>query len=61
MVSHSLIIAFKEEPPETDEALKEILDEPAASLDPIGRQDVLKIMSKLSEYTTIFYSTHILD
>ncbi|MFX0152535.1 MAG: ABC transporter ATP-binding protein [Candidatus Hodarchaeota archaeon] len=38
-----------------------ILDEPAASLDPIGRQDVLKIMSKLSEYTTIFYSTHILD
>jgi ABC-2 type transport system ATP-binding protein len=38
-----------------------ILDEPAASLDPIGRQDVLKIMSQLREYTTIFYSTHILD
>ncbi len=38
-----------------------ILDEPAASLDPIGRQDVLKIMSKLRKHTTIFYSTHILD
>ena len=38
-----------------------ILDEPAASLDPIGRQDVLNIMSKLRDYTTIFYSTHILD
>ena len=38
-----------------------ILDEPAASLDPVGRQDVLNIMSKLREHTTIFYSTHILD
>ena len=38
-----------------------ILDEPAAALDPMGRQDVLNIMSKLHEKTTIFYSTHILD
>lgn len=38
-----------------------ILDEPTASLDPVGRQDVLKIMPHLREYTTIFYSTHILD
>jgi ABC-2 type transport system ATP-binding protein len=38
-----------------------ILDEPAASLDPIGRRDVLEVMSKLRKYTTIFYSTHILD
>ncbi len=38
-----------------------ILDEPAASLDPIGRQDVLTIMSKLRDFTTIFFSTHILD
>ena len=38
-----------------------IFDEPASSLDPIGRQDVLRIMSKLREHTTIFYSTHILD
>jgi len=38
-----------------------ILDEPAASLDPLGRNSVLKLMSKLREHTTIFYSTHILD
>lgn len=38
-----------------------ILDEPAASLDPIGRRDVLDVMSKLRKYTTVFYSTHILD
>lgn len=38
-----------------------ILDEPAAALDPIGRKDILDIMEKLRETTTIFYSTHILD
>lgn len=38
-----------------------ILDEPAAALDPIGRQDVLQIMETLKDKTTIFYSTHILD
>ena len=38
-----------------------ILDEPAASLDPMGRQDVLEVMERLRKYTTIFYSTHILD
>jgi len=38
-----------------------ILDEPAASLDPIGRRDVLDVMARLRKYTTIFYSTHILD
>jgi ABC-2 type transport system ATP-binding protein len=38
-----------------------ILDEPAASLDPLGRHDVLEVMEKLRKYTTIFYSTHILD
>jgi len=38
-----------------------ILDEPAASLDPLGRRDVLDVMSRLRKYTTIFYSTHILD
>jgi ABC-2 type transport system ATP-binding protein len=38
-----------------------ILDEPAANLDPMGRRDVLEVMDRLRKYTTIFYSTHILD
>jgi len=38
-----------------------ILDEPAAALDPVGRNDVLRIMDRLREQATIFYSTHILD
>ncbi len=38
-----------------------ILDEPAASLDPLGRRDVLEVMERLRKYATIFYSTHILD
>jgi len=37
-----------------------ILDEPAASLDPQGRHDVLEVMERLRKHTTIFYSTHIL-
>lgn len=38
-----------------------ILDEPASALDPLGRQAVLEVMDRLRKYTTIFYSTHILD
>jgi ABC-2 type transport system ATP-binding protein len=38
-----------------------ILDEPAASLDPIGRNDVLGILEKLRGQITVFYSTHILS
>lgn len=38
-----------------------ILDEPAASLDPLGRRDVLAVMERLRKHTTIFYCTHILD
>jgi ABC-2 type transport system ATP-binding protein len=38
-----------------------ILDEPAASLDPMGRAQVLAIMARLRQHSTIFYSTHILD
>jgi ABC-2 type transport system ATP-binding protein len=38
-----------------------ILDEPAASLDPGGRRDVLDVMERLRKYTTVFYSTHILS
>ena len=38
-----------------------ILDEPAASLDPMGRRDVLRVMEHLRKHTTVFYCTHILD
>jgi ABC-2 type transport system ATP-binding protein len=38
-----------------------ILDEPAASLDPQGRRDVLEVMSRIRKYATVFYCTHILD
>src|SRR5215207_5408673 len=38
-----------------------ILDEPAASLDPMGRRDVLEVMERLRKHTTVFYSTHILS
>lgn len=38
-----------------------ILDEPAASLDPMGRRDVLELLLQLREKTTILYSTHILS
>jgi ABC-2 type transport system ATP-binding protein len=38
-----------------------ILDEPAASLDPLGRRDVLQVMERLRKHATIFYCTHILD
>jgi ABC-2 type transport system ATP-binding protein len=38
-----------------------ILDEPAASLDPIGRHELLEIMERLRKETTIVYSTHILS
>jgi ABC-2 type transport system ATP-binding protein len=38
-----------------------LLDEPAASLDPLGRHDVLELLKRLKGATTVFYSTHILD
>jgi ABC-2 type transport system ATP-binding protein len=38
-----------------------ILDEPAASLDPMGRRDVLTILKRLEGRATVFFSTHILD
>ncbi len=38
-----------------------ILDEPAASLDPLGRRDVLAILERFRATSTVFYSTHILD
>jgi ABC-2 type transport system ATP-binding protein len=37
------------------------LDEPTSALDPIGRREVLDLILKLRETTTIFMSTHILS
>jgi ABC-2 type transport system ATP-binding protein len=38
-----------------------VLDEPAASLDPIGRRDVLELLRELRNEATVLYSTHILE
>jgi ABC-2 type transport system ATP-binding protein len=38
-----------------------ILDEPVASLDPLGRREVLVLMEKLKQEMTILFSTHILN
>ena len=38
-----------------------IMDEPTSALDPIGRREVMGIISKLKGAKTIFYSTHILE
>src|SRR5690606_23400737 len=37
------------------------LDEPVASLDPIGRRDVLTFLKQLKHEMTILFSTHILN
>ncbi|MDV2988603.1 MAG: ABC transporter ATP-binding protein [Dehalogenimonas sp.] len=37
------------------------LDEPTSALDPIGRRDVLDLISRLKEEATVFMSTHILS
>jgi len=37
------------------------LDEPTSSLDPIGRKEVLEFIAHLSDNTTVFLSTHILE
>lgn len=38
-----------------------ILDEPAASLDPLGRREIFDLVESLRGSATIFFSTHILD
>jgi ABC-2 type transport system ATP-binding protein len=38
-----------------------ILDEPTSALDPIGRKDVLEMVSSLRGRATVFFSTHILS
>ena len=38
-----------------------LLDEPCSALDPIGRHDVLEILSELKGNSTVLFSTHILS
>ena len=38
-----------------------LLDEPCSALDPIGRHDVLEIVSELKKNSTVLFSTHILS
>lgn len=38
-----------------------ICDEPTSALDPIGRKEILDILSKVKNHTTIIFSTHILN
>src|SRR5450631_2146886 len=37
-----------------------LLDEPTSALDPMGRKDVLDMLTSLGGRTTVFFSTHIL-
>jgi ABC-2 type transport system ATP-binding protein len=37
-----------------------VFDEPASALDPLGRYDVLELVSRLSRRSTILFSSHIL-
>lgn len=38
-----------------------ICDEPTSALDPIGRKEILDVLSKVRENTTVIFSTHILS
>lgn len=38
-----------------------ICDEPTSALDPVGRKEILDILSSLGEQTTVLFSTHILS
>lgn len=38
-----------------------ICDEPTSALDPLGRREILDILSAVKEHTTVIFSTHILS
>ena len=38
-----------------------ICDEPTSALDPLGRKEILNILSMVKENTTVLFSTHILS
>ncbi len=37
-----------------------ICDEPTSALDPVGRKEILEILSKIKNKTTVIFSTHVL-
>ncbi len=37
-----------------------ICDEPTSALDPVGRKEILDILSKIKDKTTVIFSTHVL-
>ncbi|UVI31330.1 ABC transporter ATP-binding protein [Paenibacillus spongiae] len=37
-----------------------VLDEPVSALDPIGRREVMALLSELKQETTVLFSTHVL-
>ncbi|MFR5635644.1 MAG: ATP-binding cassette domain-containing protein [Mediterraneibacter faecis] len=38
-----------------------ICDEPTSALDPVGRREILNILTSVREHTTVIFSTHILS
>ena len=38
-----------------------LMDEPTSALDPMGRKEILDILSSVREHTTVLFSTHILS
>ena len=38
-----------------------ICDEPTSALDPVGRKEILDILSSVTEETTVLFSTHVLS
>lgn len=38
-----------------------VLDEPVSALDPVGRREMMNLLKKLQQQSTILYSTHILN
>lgn len=37
-----------------------LLDEPVSALDPLGRREVMDLLSQLRQHTTVLFSTHVL-
>lgn len=38
-----------------------LCDEPTSALDPLGRREILELLAKVKEHTTVIFSTHVLS